>query len=78
MDGVDNDEDGLPDCADPDDDDDGLPDVVEVELGTNPLAADSDGDGDADLIELIVGADPTDATSTVTDPKRGGEVEGHL
>lgn len=69
---TDSDQDGIPDSSDPDDDDDLLPDLLEVALGTNPLAVDSDGngvrDGDEDsdgdglsnLTELLITA--TDAT----------------
>ena len=79
--------DGIPNDLDPDADGDGLADLVELELGTNPLAADSDGDGTADgnedsdgdgvanLDEVDVhGTDPADPDSDGDGALDGAEI----
>ncbi len=83
-DGIDNDEDGLTDCDDPDctsgstssgdADGDGLSYCEEVELGTDPDVADTDGDGLLDGDEITEGTDPLDADTDDDDLPDGDEI----
>jgi len=85
--GIDLDEDGLPDewevlyFGDLDEtpggdfEDDGLTNLEEYQLGTNPSNADTDGDGVSDLTELLLGGDPTDPNSV---PDLEGDVSGQV
>ena len=78
LQGVDSDEDGLPDCwelehfgnldqgPDDDPDGDGLTNLEERQYGTDPNNWDTDGDGVSDGDEVIAGTDPLDPQSNNT------------
>ena len=70
LEGLDSDEDGLPDEAEaivgtdpqnPDSDGDGLQDGDEFKKGSNPMKSDSDGDGIDDMAEVEAGTNPAKA-----------------
>ncbi len=72
------DQDGRPDCADPDDDDDGLPDANEVTRGTDPKNPDTDGDGLLDGEEVNnYGTDPKNPDTDGDGLGDGAEVKNH-
>ena len=72
------DNDGLPNCVDPDDDNDGLTDLDEVTRGTDSRNADTDGDGLSDGDEVLtVLSDPKNPDSDGDGLSDGEEVFEH-